>query len=407
MAIKNVIVGQSGGPTAVINASLAGVFKAAKDMGANMVYGMRHGVEGLMKGNVVNLLDLIQTDQQLDTLKVTPSAYLGSCRFKMPPIEDDEEIYKKVFDILEKLNIGHFFYIGGNDSMDTIKKLSVYGRIIQSKITFIGIPKTIDNDLAVTDHTPGYGSAAKYIATAVREVILDATVYDIPTVTIIEIMGRNAGWLTAASALSRSENCDGPDLIYLPERVFESTKFIRDVRRALKKKTSIVVAVSEGIRVSSGRYVCDAISRTEEDAFGHKKLGGTASVLADLVDLEIGCKTRTIEFSTLQRCASHILSKTDVEEAFQAGYKGMELAAQGETGQMVVFERVCNDPYQLEYRSYNISKIANIEKIIPDLWISENGTDIKEELVEYIKPLIRGEVSPVYRNGVPVYLTLK
>ncbi|MDY3989469.1 MAG: 6-phosphofructokinase [Massilioclostridium sp.] len=406
MTVGNILVGQSGGPTAVINASLAGVFKAAKDMGADKIYGMRNGVQGLLNERLVNLLDCIQTDRDLEILKSTPASYLGSCRFKLPDVEVNEAVYQQVFRILIKFGIRHFFYIGGNDSMDTIKKLAKYAKSIGSDINFVGVPKTIDNDLAVTDHTPGYGSAAKYIATAVKEVICDARVYDIPSVTIVEIMGRNAGWLTAASALSKGEDCDGPDLIYLPETTFNMNKFVTDINRVHKTKKVVTVAVSEGLKIANGKYVCDVLARDEVDAFGHKKLGGTANVLADFVALEAGCKTRYIELNTLQRCASHIASKTDVEEAYTAGFKAAHASFNGETGKMVIFKRVSNDPYQLQYATYDIDKVANIEKRIPFEWIIRNNTYVSDELVEYMKPLIQGEMLPPFENGLPMHLRL-
>ena len=261
--VGNVIVGQSGGPTAVINSSLAGVFKTAKDRGAKKVYGMRHGIKGLLDRQYVDLSEKIKTDIDIDLLKRTPSSYLGSCRYKLPEISEGKETYEKIFEILNELDIKYFFYIGGNDSMDTIKKLSDYGILINSDIKFMGVPKTIDNDLAVTDHTPGFGSAAKFIAATMKEIIRDGLVYDYPTITIVEIMGRNAGWLTAAAALAKGEDCEGVDLIYLPEKVFDIDHFMERVKSIVAKGRSMVIAVSEGIRVMDGRYVFELSDHVE------------------------------------------------------------------------------------------------------------------------------------------------
>lgn len=318
--VGNVIVGQSGGPTAVINSSLAGVYKTAKDLGAKKVYGMRYGIQGFLEKNIVDMDEKIRSDLDLELLKRTPSAFLGSCRYKLPDICDDKELYEKIFAILEEYQITAFFYIGGNDSMDTIKKLSDYAIIINSDIRFIGVPKTIDNDLAATDHTPGFGSAAKYIASVTKEIIRDGLVYDVKNVAIIEIMGRNAGWLTGAAALARCEDCEGVDLLYLPELPFDVDAFIEKIGELLKKKNSIVVAVSEGIKTADGKYVFELTSHTEYvDSFGHKQLSGTARYLSSLVSEKFGCKSRSIELSTLQRCAGHLTSRVDITEAYQVG----------------------------------------------------------------------------------------
>ena len=309
---KNAIVGQSGGPTSVINASLAGVFESCKSRGADIVYGMCNGVAGLLEERVVDLSTLLTDDLDIELLKRTPSSFLGSCRYKLPDWHTDETVYKKLFAILEKLNIGYFFYIGGNDSMDTIGKLAEYGECIQSDIRFMGVPKTIDNDLMVTDHTPGYGSAAKYIGVVMKEIIRDATVYGTKYVTVVEIMGRNAGWLTAAAALAKSDDCEGVDMICLPEVPFNVEHFIEKVRVMQEKKPSIVIAVSEGVKLEDGRYVCELADDVHAvDAFGHKALTGTARYLANVVARNLDTKTRCIELSTLQRCAGHLTSRTD------------------------------------------------------------------------------------------------
>lgn len=405
--LGNVIVGQSGGPTSVINSSLAGVFKTAKDRGANKVYGMLHGIKGLLDKQYVDLSEKIKTDIDIDLLKRTPSSYLGSCRYKLPEISDDRETYEKIFEILRELNISYFFYIGGNDSMDTIKKLSDYALLIGSDIKFMGVPKTIDNDLAVTDHTPGFGSAAKFIAATMKEIIRDGLVYDYPTVTIVEIMGRNAGWLTGATALAKSEDCDGPDLIYLPEVPFDVEKFLAKVKDLLNKKASIVIAVSEGIKLADGRYVCELGSVGDYvDAFGHKQLQGTATYLANFLAAECGCKTRAVELSTLQRSASHMASRVDIDEAFMVGGAAVKAADEGDTGKMVVIDRVSDDPYMAATGIYDVHRIANEEKLVPREWMNKDATNVTKDFVDYIKPLIQGDYQPIMVNGMPRHLVL-
>ncbi len=352
MSYGNIIVGQSGGPTTVINSSLVGVFKTAKDMGCAKVYGMRNGIEGLLKERIIDMSDYIKSGVDIELLKRTPSPFLGTCRFKLPDFTKDEDVYKKLFAILKKLDIKHFLYIGGNDSMDTIDKLSKYAEMVKSDITFIGIPKTIDNDLVCTDHTPGYGSAAKYIAAAMKEIIYDASIYDLDAITIVEIMGRDAGWLTGATVLSRSEDCDGPDIICLPETVFDYNTFVKKIEDILKTKRSITIAVSEGIKLADGKYVCESgRDDLSHDVFGHKQLGGTALYLADFVGKQFGIKSRGIEFSTLQRCASHLVSRCDITEAFMAGADGIRLSLNGGTGKMITLERLSNKPYLIKRSS--------------------------------------------------------
>ena len=316
----NILVGQSGRPTAVINSSLAGVFKTAMERGYNQVYGMRYGIQGFLDEQYICLSDYIKNEMDLELLKRTPSAFLGTCRYKLPEIHEDRAVYERIFELLDKLDIEVFVYIGGNDSMDTIRKLFDYSLLTGARQKFVGCPKTIDNDLAITDHTPGFGSAAKYIATSTKEVIYDANgfSYKKKNVTILEIMGRNAGWLTGASALAQSEDCDGPDAIYLPELAFDVDKFIAKCKNLLKKKNSVVVCVSEGIHTEDGKYVMELGESADfVDAFGHKQLTGTARVLCDMLSREVGCKTRAIELSTLQRAASHCASRVDILEAFR------------------------------------------------------------------------------------------
>ena len=401
----NVIVGQSGGPTAVINSSLAGVYKTAKDRGAKKVFGMLHGIQGLLEERYVDLSEHIKNDLDIELLKRTPSAYLGSCRYKLPEICEDQEIYKKIFSILDKLEVEYFFYIGGNDSMDTIKKLSDYSILNGSRIRFMGVPKTIDNDLAATDHTPGYGSAAKYIGSITKEVIRDGLVYDQQNVTLLEIMGRNAGGLTGAAALAKCEDCEGPDMIFLPEIPFDVENFMKKVEELHKRKKSVVVAISEGVKMADGRYVCELTDTIDYvDAFGHRQLTGTARYLAEKISREVGCKTRAIEFNSLQRCASHIVSRVDITEAFQVGGAAVKAAFEGETGKMIILKRVSDDPYICVTDIYDVHKVANVEKKVPREWINEAGDYVTEEFVSYIKPLIQAELTPIMVDGLPRHL---
>ena len=406
----NVIVGQSGGPTAVINSSLAGVFRTAIDRGAKKVYGMRYGIQGLLDEMYVDLSDYIKNELDIEILKRTPSAFLGTCRYKLPAIHENQDIYVKIFEILNKLNIECFIYIGGNDSMDTIKKLSDYAILTGQTQKFVGVPKTIDNDLALTDHTPGYGSAAKYIATSTKEIIRDGNgfSYKKQLVTIIEIMGRNAGWLTGAAALAKGEECEGVDLIYLPEVPFDTEAFITKINELLKKKSTVFVAISEGIRLKDGTYVSEAGGGSDYvDAFGHKQLTGSATYLANLINNEIGCKTRAVEFSSLQRSASHLASRVDINEAFMVGGAAVKAADEGDSGKMVVIDRVSDDPYQSATGVYDVHKIANGEKLVPRNWINEDGTYVTEDFIDYVRPLIQGDYPCVMVNGLPRHLYLK
>jgi len=402
---RNIIVGQSGGPTAVINSSLAGVYKNAIERGFDKVYGMLHGIQGLLDEQYIDLSTQIHSELDIELLKRTPSAFLGSCRYKLPEIHEDKAIYEKIFEILNKLDIYAFIYIGGNDSMDTIKKLSDYAILTGQTQKFLGVPKTIDNDLALTDHTPGFGSAAKYT----KEVIRDALglTYKKNMITIMEIMGRNAGWLTGATALAKSEDCDGPDLIYLPEVPFDVEKFLAKVKDLLNKKASIVIAVSEGIKLADGRYVCELGSVGDYvDAFGHKQLQGTATYLANFLAAECGCKTRAVELSTLQRSASHMASRVDIDEAFMVGGAAVKAADEGDTGKMVVIDRVSDDPYMAATGIYDVHRIANEEKLVPREWMNKDATNVTKDFVDYIKPLIQGDYQPIMVNGMPRHLVL-
>ena len=408
--MKKIIVGQSGGPTAVINSSVAGLYHKAIELGVEEVYGMVYGIEGFMDENIILLNDYLDSKDNLELLKRTPSAFLGSCRYKLPKIEDNEDVYEKIFSILDKYEIDGFFYIGGNDSMDTIKMLSDYALDHNKKQLFIGIPKTIDNDLPITDHCPGYGSSAKYIATSMKEIIRDNASFGVkkPTVCIVEIMGRHAGWLTAASSLCRGDDCEGVDAIYLPEVVFDLDEFIDRVQTLAKVKSSIVIAVSEGIRTRDGSFVCELASPSKKvDAFGHKQLSGCARTLADIIADKTGLKTRAIELSTLQRSATHLASLTDINEAYGAGEKAVEAMFEGNTGKMVIISRIDGDTYQSKMSVYDIHSIANVEKMVPVEWFDTVHHQMKDEFLDYARPLIMGELMPIYKNGIPTHLIRK
>lgn len=401
---SNCMVAQSGGPTAAINASLAGVIKGVLDSSCyDTCYGAVNGVLGILNEHYLNLSETVLKDASaLDRLKTTPAMYLGSCRHKLPNYKDDDSAYVFIFNQFAKLNIKAFFYIGGNDSMDTVLKLSDYAKKINSDIRIIGVPKTIDNDLCVTDHTPGFGSAAKYIATSLLEIAHDTFIYAVKSVTIVEIMGRDAGWLTAASALARNAYNTAPHLIYLPETVFHKEQFLADVREMLKKRDNVIVAVSEGIHDADGNYI--TASKEAVDTFGHQQLSGAGKALEFMVKEAIGVKVRSVEVNVLQRCASHLASLTDIEESFAQGKKAVSLAEEGVTASMVTLERLSNHPYRVAYGHSAIKDIANEAKSIPADWINERGNDVKPELVEYLTPLIQGEVPVSYTNGLPSYM---
>ncbi len=400
--LKNLIVGQSGGPTAAINATLAGVIKSGADNPkVGKVYGMINGIMGMLERNIKDLDNLSHDDEKIELLKNTPASFLGSCRFKLP--KDDVSVYEKIFEILEEYNIGYFFYIGGNDSMDTAAKLSRYAKENGKDIKFLGVSKTIDNDLPEMDHTPGFGSAAKYIATTVREVGTDAAIYSVRSVEIIEVMGRDAGWLAGSSVLAGIGGV-GPDLIYLPERAFSLEEMYEDIEKIFETKQHVLIVVSEGIRDAQGEYVCNFASTSSLDAFGHKQLGGTGKVLESLIKERFGVKVRSIELNTPQRCASHILSKTDIDESFNTGYAAVDAATEGKTGVVMAIKRVSDNPYQVRYEAVDVNKVANEARIVPADYISERGNFVTEKFIEYVKPLVQGEIAPDYENGVPKFL---
>ena len=401
---KNVIVGQSGGPTAVINASLYGVVYEAlnREDACGTVYGMINGIEGFLNDQIMDM-EPLERSGELELIKTTPGSYLGSCRYKLP--EDlGDEVYPKLFEKFEQYGIGYFFYIGGNDSMDTVSKLSRYAEKTGSDIRFMGIPKTIDNDLVRTDHTPGFGSAAKYVSSTVREIAIDASVYDNKkSVTIVEIMGRHAGWLTAASVLARKFEGDNPVLIYLPETAFDPEKFISDVKEALEKVPNLVVCISEGINDGNGTFICELASDVGVDNFGHKMLTGSGKYLENLVKEKIGVKVRSIELNVCQRCSSSMLSATDQKEAIASGAYGVKCAIEGETGKMIGFSRVEGGDYRIDYVAEDVNLICNQEKTVPLEWITKNGSDIGQEFIDYALPLIQGEVKVPSKDGLPLF----
>ncbi len=406
---KNALVAQSGGPTVVINASLAGVVDAclkAEEVG--VVYGGCNGIEGILNGQIIDLGAQVATDELINTLKLTPSMALGSCRYKLPKEADAPEVYEKIRNILDTLNVGYFFYIGGNDSMDTAAKLGEYFARKGSDIRAIGVPKTIDDDLAVTDHTPGYGSAAKYIATSMMEVLRDVRSSNFQTVLVAEIMGRDAGFLTAAAAMPRFMGDVAPQLVYCPENVFDMQAFLADVEELLKTEKQIVVAVSEGIKFADGRYVCEGEDPTkaEVDSFGHKQLSGTASYLAQVCKEKFGIRVRSIEYGALQRCAAHCNSKVDVDEAFEIGHVAVKAAIAGETCKFVCVTRVSNDPYKVEMSLIDTKLVANEAKEVPADWFNEKKNNLNEKAAEYILPLIQGNIPLPEKNGMPDFIKL-
>ena len=407
----NAVVGQSGGPTAAINATLAGVIRGVKEDVAGgaikTLYGMRNGVQGLLEERLVDLTAFFDSEEKLQALEHTPAAALGSCRKKLPKPGDDDAVYEKLLAIFQKYDIRYFFYIGGNDSMDTVDKLSAYTKAHDYEMIIMGVPKTVDNDLVLTDHTPGFGSAAKYITVTLQEIIRDCAVYTIPAVTIVEIMGRDAGWLTAAAGISRVVNGIAPDLIYLPERAFDKDEFFEDLREALKKHPNVVVAVSEGIRFADGTYVCEGFGVASTDAFGHKQLSGTGKALEYAVKQEIGCKVRSIELNLPQRCAAHIASAIDLEESVAVGRAAVKAAGEGVTHSMMIIVRESTAPYKYSVSHSDISKIANRVKHVPEAFINARGNNVTDECAKYLLPLIAGEAGPKYENGIPKYLIIE
>ena len=400
----NAVVGQSGGPTAAINATLAGVIRGAieaKNTGTiDNLFGMRNGIEGFLDERMVNLTDIFQNDEDIRALELTPAAALGSCRKKMKSPKDDPETYERLVEIFKKYNIRYFFYIGGNDSMDTVLKLSQYAADHDYEMRVVGVPKTIDNDLMVTDHTPGFGSAAKYVAITMKEILRDVSVYTTKAVTIVEIMGRDAGWLTASAALA------DPDLIYLPEVAFDPEAFLESIKEIQKDHPAVLVAVSEGIRFADGRYVGEGLGGRKVDAFGHVALSGAGRVLEDLVKEKIGCKVRSIELNLPQRCAAHVASKTDIDESVSVGSAAVKAAIEGKTAVMMTINRGAGEEYTSYFDSADIAGIANGVKQVPREYITPDGNQITDECKKYLAPLIMGERFPEYENGLPKHIVL-
>lgn len=402
----NIAVAQSGGPTCAINASLLGVFRTGiQYTEIDTVYGSLNGIEGLIYNNLVDLNTVIASDEELELIRQTPSTVLGSCRYKLPQPEDDKAVYETITKNLKDHNIKAFFYIGGNDSMDTVVKLSRYFKNEGEDIKVIGIPKTIDNDLPHTDHTPGFGSAAKYVATTLQEITRDSSVYSAKSVTIVEIMGRDTGWLTASSVLLRANSNSAPHLIYLPEKPFSVSKFLDDVVKMQEKYPSVIVAVSEGVSLSSDEAGEDFTSG-KEDIFGHKYLAGVGKALEKIVSREIGCKVRSIELNVMQRCSSHLSSGNDIAEAENIGAAAVKEMMSGKTGVMMTFERLGNKPYNLRIGCVEAEKVANHVKYFPDEWIAENNCDVTHRALEYFLPLIQGEPSIRIKNGLPAHFVL-
>lgn len=403
----NAIVGQSGGPTAAINATLSGVVRgclAAEQI--KTVYGAINGVEGILNETICDLGSQLNGEDKLRLLEQTPAAALGSCRKKLPKYSDDPEIYNKLLEIFKKYDIRYFFYIGGNDSMDTVAKLSSFVNGAGYEMRVMGVPKTIDNDLVGTDHTPGFGSAAKYIATVMQEILLDTAVYTTKAVTIVEFMGRDAGWLTAAAALTRKHGVS-PDMIYLPEVDFDFEKFYEDIEKAFETHPNVVVAVSEGARTSDGKYVGESAQSGAVDVFGHKYLSGTGKALEMAVKAKFGCKVRSVEINLPQRCAAHLRSKTDIDESIMVGRGAVEAATAGETGKMACFIRENGEEYRCSVGLCDISSVANAIKKVPREMINERGNNVTDACVDYIFPLICGEADCVYDNGLPAIFKVK
>ncbi len=403
--IGSCIFGQSGGPTAVINASAYGVIRAALDAEEiTAVYGAAHGIKGVLDDK---LYVMDQEDpEELRLLLHTPSSELGSCRYKIADPEKDDTDYKRILEIFKKYNVRYFFYNGGNDSMDTCNKISRYMESVGYECRVMGVPKTIDNDLFGTDHCPGFASAAKYIATSCMEINKDARVYDNGMITIVEIMGRHAGWLAASAALA-TEFGSGPDLVYLPECDFDMDKFLADIDRVYKATGKVLVAVSEGIHYADGSFVSEA-KTSATDGFGHAQLGGLAALLADIVKNRTGAKVRGIELSLLQRCGAHLASQTDVDEAFGAGKEAVEQAVKGETGKMVAFKREYeNGRYRCRMELLPLSSVANFEKKVPMEWINKEQNGLEHEFIDYVLPLIQGEPKLPLENSLPRYARLK
>ena len=409
--MKNLLVAQSGGPTSAINATLAGVIEnALSSPSVDKIYGSVNGIQGVLNENLIDLKTKITNVSELNLLCQTPASALGSCRVKLkdPAVCADE--YETIISVLRKYSIDCFIYIGGNDSMDTVSKLSRYAAQTGSDIRILGEPKTIDNDLIHTDHTPGFGSAARYVASTVREITIDANVYEKKSVTIIEIMGRHAGWLTAASALARKYTGDNPLLIYLPETAFDQEEFLKAVENSFEKNCNVIVCVSEGIHDDKGTFICEYDNSVGTDTFGHKMLAGCGKYLENLVRNRLGVKARSVELNVSQRCSASMMSATDQQEAIKAGEFGVQAALNGETGKMISFIRkeTSDGTYIMECGLEDVNAICNEEKTVPSEWITEDGSDVTEAFINYARPLIQGTVQiPCGEDGLPSFVYRK
>lgn len=399
----NIVVAQSGGPTCAINASLLGVIKGGfNSEKVEKVYGSLNGIEGILYGNLIDIADVIKTEEDMALLRQTPSSALGSCRYKLPDPDKSPETYEKIVARFEEYGIGAMFYIGGNDSMDTVNKLSKYLAEKNSPIRVMGVPKTIDNDLPETDHTPGFGSAAKYLATTVSEIVRDTEVYDMKSVLVIEVMGRQAGWLAASSSVLRANGEKRPDFIYLPEVDFSADRFIADLKAKLETDNTVIAVVSEGVTIPSDEEV-----EQKTDAFGHVQLAGIGKTLENLIKARLGVKVRSVELSVLQRCASHVASETDLNESEAVGAAAVEAAMNGETGKMMAIKRVSDSPYKVRYAPVAANLVANGERNFPVEWINAEKNNVTDEAVKYFLPLIEGEPRLLTKNGLYRHIKLK
>ncbi len=402
--MKNIVIGQSGGPTAVINSSLAGAMEYAfsrEEIGT--VYGMVNGIKGLLDNNLLNLNEMFEgKDELIERLRLSPAMFLGSCRYKLS--ENNFDDYEKIVDVLNENNIGYFIYIGGNDSMDTVLKMSEYAKKNSIDIKFVGVPKTIDNDLVGIDHSPGFGSAAKFVSASVKDISYDTSIYAIKSVHIVEVMGRDAGWIAASSALARDEDMVAPHLIYMPEVAFSTDRFVTDVEEKLSKYNSVIIVVSEGIKDENGKYI--SAKSNKVDKFGHVMLCGTGEYLKGLVEENFGCKVRCLELGVLQRSAGHYASVTDIREAYNLGVYAVSAALKGESGKFSTLKRISTKPYIVEYGIQNVSVVANQEKKVPRNWINDAGNDVTQEMLDYLRPLVKGSPQIPEKNGLPNYIQI-
>lgn len=402
--MKNIVIGQSGGPTAVINSSLAGAMEYAfsrEEIGT--VYGMVNGIKGLLDNNLLNLNEMFEgKDELIERLRLSPAMFLGSCRYKLS--ENNFDDYEKIVDVLNENNIGYFIYIGGNDSMDTVLKMSEYAEKNSIDIKFVGVPKTIDNDLVGIDHSPGFGSAAKFVSASVKDISYDTSIYAIKSVHIVEVMGRDAGWIAASSALARDEDMVAPHLIYMPEVAFSTDRFVTDVEEKLSKYNSVIIVVSEGIKDENGKYI--SAKSNKVDKFGHVMLCGTGEYLKGLVEENFGCKVRCLELGVLQRSAGHYASVTDIREAYNLGVYAVSAALKGESGKFSTLKRISTKPYIVEYGTQNVSVVANQEKKVPRNWINDAGNDVTQEMLDYLRPLVKGSPQIPEKNGLPNYIQI-